>query len=453
MTPSESLKPFSIEDAQNLPPLQFVGMPTQNDYANGLQERLPPIKTCGQKWYVYNDGAYREMSRDVFRPCAQNVYPPSIRTDRRARALLDDIEGRCQVPQEKLLGAVTAYDSGALLINALNGVIRVTTTTADLLPHSPRWNFTRSLDSIYDPAVKSPLFDGILSQSLPDQADRTLFQLFTGNILLPDCRFEVALNCFGEGGTGKSTLGDTIKSTIGDDVTACLSMSQICDPKSYSLPEFRHALVNLGTELDSLAVDESGNFKKIVSGEAIEVRPIYGQPFTMRTHTKLWFLSNSMPRFKNGTDAELRRMRFIRFDQKPGKIDVTLKARLLREKSGVLNFMIDGLQNLLSLDAMPIGGTASREVHERFRVSNDPIGVFVHECCELNPEARIRKESLLNAFGEFCANHNLNPELQGSFLKKIYERLPAIKSIKARDGEERVPTLTGIQLQTCKTLS
>jgi hypothetical protein len=50
-------------------------------------------------------------------------------------------------------------------------------------------------------------------------------------------------------------------------------MSQICDPRSYHLPKLRYAAVNLGTELDVIAIDENANFKTIVSGEPIEARP------------------------------------------------------------------------------------------------------------------------------------------------------------------------------------
>jgi hypothetical protein len=37
------------------------------------------------------------------------------------------------------------------------------------------------------------------------------------------------------------------------------------------------------------------------------------------------FLANSLPRFKSGTAAEIRRLRFVRFDRKVTVPDLTLK--------------------------------------------------------------------------------------------------------------------------------
>src|SRR5262249_53024801 len=147
-------------------------------------------------------------------------------------------------------------------------------------------------------------------------------------------------------------------------------MSQICDPKSYHIPKLKFAAVNLGTELDAVELGDSTTFKAIVSGEPIEARPIYGAPFTMQTSCKLWFLSNTLPRFKHGTEAELRRTRFLRFDFLPPKKDITLKSRLALEPNGVFGWMLAGLVKALNVPQIPFGGCNSHQVHDRFRISN-----------------------------------------------------------------------------------
>lgn len=142
-------------------------------------------------------------------------------------------------------------------------------------------------------------------------------------------------------------------------------------------------------------------------------------------------------------------MRFIRFDYLPKEIDVTLKQRLLADKSGVLNFMIQGLQKLLTLREIPLGGAESREVHERFKTSNDPIGSFVRERCEMEVEAETGKQSLHQAFVTFIEDKNLNTELATHFHKCLYERFPQITGLRVRRGEERVQILSGIRIKPC----
>ena len=61
----------------------------------------------------------------------------------------------------------------------------------------------------------------------------------------------------------------------------------------------------------------------------------------MRPVCKLMFLANSLPRFKHGTDAELRRARFLRFDVLPTEKDVTLKSKLTSERDGIFLWMVE----------------------------------------------------------------------------------------------------------------
>jgi hypothetical protein len=137
------------------------------------------------------------------------------------------------------------------------------------------------------------------------------------------------------------------------------------------------------TELDSLEVSESSNFKAIVSGEAIEARPIYGEPFTMRTTCKLWFLSNHLPRFRHGTEAELRRMRFIRFNRIPKVKDVTLKHRIRAERNGIFALMVHYLQRLMTLSEIPLGSAKSQESGNASQSRMIRLALSLRRCASL----------------------------------------------------------------------
>jgi len=419
------------------------------DYANLLADTLPPIKTVGSDWFAYNSGAWQKIHRATLRPKAQEVLPPAIRTARREATLLDHLEGRCQVARDAFRGFIRFDDAGAILINSANGIVRVTANQSpELLPHSDEHLFTHQTAAKFDPHLGAALFKKTLGELLPDVLDRDLLQLCFGNFLLPDCRFEVALVCYGEAGGGKSTISEPVSAALGADLVARLSMSQICDSRSYHLPKLRFAAVNLGTELDVIAIDESANFKTIVSGEPVEARPIYGEPFTMQTACKLWFLANGLPRFKNGTEAELRRTRFIRFDRRPDVKDVTLKSRLLAERDGVFNFMLEGLQRLLTVSEIPLGGAESQSVHARFKVSNDPLGTFVAQNCEFDAEARESMTALQSAFNSFSEGHGLPVQFGDWFFKRLYERFTNLKQIRPSIGGERVRCIAGIKLKS-----
>jgi P4 family phage/plasmid primase-like protien len=421
---------------------------TEFDYANRLAETLPPLKTCGKDWFGYHAGAWHKIDRATLRPAAQNILPVSIRTARREGTLLDHLEGRFQTRSDVFKGFYSLTPQADILLNVQNGVVRVSGAgELALEPHSPDHLFTQRLCANYNPKAQAPLYSRVLNEVLSDPADQALFQLCAGNFLLPDCRFETALVCYGEAGRGKSTAAEPIAEALGRAVVPRLTMSQICDPKSYHVPKLRFAAVNLGTELDAVELGDSATFKAIVSGEAIEARPIYGEPFTMQTSCKLWFLANCLPRFKHGTEAELRRTRFLRFDFLPPQKDVTLKAKLALERDGVFLWMLAGLVELLSLPYIPIGGRYSKQVHDRFRISNDPVGAFVSTCCRLAPDAQVLKDTLAEAYKEFCERHDLPSGIGGWFFKSLYERWTQLHEVRPWQEGKRPRLIAGIDLK------
>ena len=423
------------------------------EFARRLAACLPPVKTIGKTWHLYRTGAWHPLNSDTLKPQALKILPEPIRTIRRANTLLEHVEAEHQTDPDSFRGFHLLTPEGAVLVNAHNGIVKVSAEAVELLPHSPDHAFTYRTAAQFNPDAHAALFERVLGEVLPDPDDRELFQLCTGNFLFPDCRFETALCCYGEAGRGKSTVADPVVSALGMDLVCRLSMSQVCDPRSYHLPKLKFAAVNLGTELTTADIAESGNFKTLVSGEPIEARPIYGAPFVMQTACKLWFLANSLPRFRHGTEAELRRTRFIRFDYLPPVKDVTLKARLAAEADGVFLFIVRGLQRLLSCREIPLGGRESRAVHDRFRVSNDPVGSFVQCRCSLGPEARVPKEDLRNAFSEFAQRHELPAVCGEWFFRVLFERFPSLRETQPRVDGERARFIQGIGLRSYATTS
>lgn len=423
---------------------------TELDYADSLAEKLPPIRTCGGNWYMFKEGVWQPTDRAILLPDAQKILPPSARTAHRASAVLDHLEGRFQIQRDSWLGFHKITADGAVLLNVANGVLRVESPgKITVEPHSREHGFTRRISSRYDPKSGAPLFLRVLGEALPDSADQALYQLCAGNFLYPDCRFEAALVCYGETGRGKSTLAEPIIEALGQSVVPRLSMSQICDPRSYHLPKLQFAAVNIGTELDAIELGDSGPFKAIVSGERLEARPIYGAPFTMQTACKLWFLANVLPRFKYGTEAEMRRLRFLRFHFLPLKKDVTLKSKLALERDGVFQWMLAGLVKLLNQETIPFGGSDSQLVHRRFGISNDPVGAFVSNSCRLDSALKVSKETLAAAYKGFRERHDLPNTHEGSFFRTLYERWPQVRESRpAKTKGHRPRYLLGIGLTT-----
>jgi putative DNA primase/helicase len=206
-------------------------------------------------------------------------------------------------------------------------------------------------------------------------------------------------------------------------------------------------MVNLGTELDTVEVDESGTFKQLISGESIVARSIYGKPFTMNSTCKHLFLSNVMPRFKHGTDAELRRARFLAFGKKPEAIDRTLKDKLVAQKDYILYWAVEGLRAILEGVSAPYGGEESNNAIRRFQLSNDPVQCFVSESLDFDGDHEESKDAVMEAFSEFLDAHQFAHRTREYFFRALYERNPQIRVVQHRNRQPQY-WLRGVRLRT-----
>jgi putative DNA primase/helicase len=297
--------------------------------------------------------------------------------------------------------------------------------------------FTGQLAGRYDPKAIANNFERVLKEALPDSDDLDLFRMFSGYLLYPDCRFEAALVCYGPGGTGKSTLSQAIENVIGPDLVRHLSLEQICNPQSKLVAQLQHMALNVSTELNAIETVGGETFKQLVSGERVQADRKYLNDVCLFTGCKHWFNTNYLPRFRHGTDAELRRLRILRFDRKPQVTDVTLKQKLNTERAGILLLMIDGLRSLMGRNEIPIGGRESLRTRERFDIQNDPIGAFVKSECTLGDNYRNREGAVFRGIPTFLrSKRHAASARHGIFLQGIAQSLSRRKRPSTRRKRE-----------------
>ncbi len=413
-----------------------------------LEIQLPPILVWEKDWYVYQDQFWQKTDRDIYRPLALQTMPEPQRTARKAKETLDHLEGLRQLPVDCFRDA-NRFDGDDIILNISNGILRIRPDgTPELERASADHYFCAKMPCVYHEQATAPLFERSLVQALPDPADQHLFLLWCASILIPSNRLEAALCCYGPGGSGKSTLAAGVQAALGLHVTRFLTLKEICSEKGYEVPLLRRAMLNISTELDAVAIENSEHFKRLISGEEVMARNIYGKPFVMSTLCKFLFLTNHLPRFKHGTDAELRRLRFLRFEKKVAAVDTTLKSRICQERDGIFRLLIEYLGVLLGMQSMPQGGANSIETLERFAVTNDPVGSFVADECTLDPEDYTAKDILGDRFSEYLERIGLPLILGHNFFKLLYDRYPSVKPKRLRlKAANREQVVLGIGLK------
>lgn len=471
-------------------------------------DREVKLRARGDRWYVWDGKAWMRRERESYYPVALNILPRQNRMARHAESVIRHAEMAAQIrADEKLNGAVTFGEDGAVLVNVQNGVLRVTEKEVKLLKHDADLLFTGCLAASWEEEAEAPNFFRVAMEALPADGCVTcaasgelegekcpvcggtgahyqglaLLQWFAGYLLFPDCKqHELFLICYGPSGTGKSTIAEAVTYVLGGDpMVTSLTLGQICaGEKAYSLPKLEHAIVNMGTELDTVDVEDASVLKMIVSGEVVEVRSIFGRPLPMVTSAKLWFNANDLPRFKHGTDAELRRVRFLHFETKPkcptcrgaGIIedgsetppkcakcngtglfrDRSLKGpngALAKERNGVLRWMVSGLQQILAGVPCPEGGMGSSSVKGQFAVSNDPVRAFFEERLVRDPNGLELKETVSAEFRQFMDHRGFPPKAVDQLFRALYQRFPFIRPKRVSKGGETTHWLAGITLK------
>jgi P4 family phage/plasmid primase-like protien len=448
LTNSEPLRkildPFFFNGKKSAPP---TWPEIEAIAAKHLHERIGPLRCTNHVWYVQQNGVWNPTDHNVYRPLALEVLPDAWRTEARSSNVMKRLEAEQQVTRDQFCGAAKFDADGNVLVAVQNGTLLITPNELDLLPTDPAQGFTAALPVAWEPEATAPLFFKTIRELLPDPADPEILLDVVATALIPDCRFEAALVCLGSGGTGKSTIFVPIVTLLGPRACSTLNLKEICNPNGYFLSQLNHKLLNLATELNSLEMEDSGIFKQLVSGEPFMTRDIYGAPFEMRSTATLIFLANNLPRFKHGTTAEVRRLRFVCFNHTIEKPDITLKDRLPAEAPGVFAELVRRAQELLGGRRISQAGTFGQETSERFAISNDPVSAFVQSCCQVGQDLECDKDLLCKAFDAFRESNGISEKFdKATFLTGLYNRFSGVKPYRKRCGQTRLNLVQGIEL-------
>ena len=91
--------------------------------------------------------------------------------------------------------------------------------------------------------------------------------------------------------------------------------------------------------------------------------------------------------------------------------------------------------------------SASKDAHDRLANLGSPVRAFITECCELDPDARVAKRDLYNAWRDYARENDLYAGTLEKFCEAIYAATSGkVKAGKPRIDGERIPSVIGIRL-------
>lgn len=324
------------------------------------------------------------------------------------------------------------HDVNKVFINLINGTFEIDGEKQFLRPFNENDFITYQLPFEYNPQAEAPKFQKYLDEVLPDIERQNLLAEYIGSIFIKNgsnrVKTEKALFLYGSGANGKSVFYEIINALLGIQNVSNYTLQNLTDDKGYQRAKIGAKLVNYCSDISTKM--EAGMYKQLVSGEPVEARLPYGQPFELRQYAKLIFNSNDLPKDVEQTNAFFRRFLIIPFDVTipEEQQDRNLHTKIIEnELAGVFNWVLNGLNRLLNQKRFS-HCKASDEALNQYKLESDSVQQFILESNYIASEHYTLLKDLYPEYRNFCYEDGMNPVKKSNFIK----RLEALKFVKDR---------------------
>jgi putative DNA primase/helicase len=268
---------------------------------------------------------------------------------------------------------------------------------------------------------------------------KLLLQQYAGYVMTSSMYYDKAMFLVGDGGNGKSTFIDTIGRVIGSNAVAHIDLESLYG--QYGMKGLIGKRLNIIEEVHGNYY-QSNKLKKLVSGEEITIDIKYKDQFTFRPQCKFVFAVNQMPRVDDTSTATERRVCAVIFKNNFRlNPDTTLRSELgslYQERSGILNWMIAGLDSLRAMGKFMITQEQTKLLSE-YRQENSSVEGFIVECLEVSPETATPSRLLYDEYKKYCVQDGRKFKACVVFTKEMVaygERKEVFKWRERTNGHE-----------------
>lgn len=305
---------------------------------------------------------------------------------------------------------------GEMWLNMRNGTLVVRADGTILLrDHQKEDLFTYTLPYCYDAHATCELWQRFLDRVLPETESQKVLAEFVGYCMHKPHSMEKMLMLYGNGQNGKSVTLEVIESLLGSQNVSYLSLSDLTnDVVKRSAIEGK--MVNISHESGK---DVNANvLKQLTSGERVLIKYLYRNPYETSNYGKLIAAFNQLPRAEN-TLGFFRRLIILPFSVTitEEEKDVELSRKLRQELSGILNWVLAALPDLMCRKRFTHSSVCQRAL-EQYALQSDNVRLFLNEMCEeADIETPVRE--LYAAYCDYCRDLSLRYLGRNKFIARL----------------------------------
>ena len=370
--------------------------------------------------YLYNGSYWSEINKESFQSFLGNV---SLKMG------VEKFKGKIHTFKDELFKQFMAdaylptpkTNKKNVLINLENGTFEITPTKRELRAFNRNDFLTHQLPFEYEPEATAPLFQKYLDEVLPNKDKQKVFAEFCGYIFIKPSvlKLEKMLILFGTGANGKSVFFEILNALLGSENISNYSLQSLTNDTGYQRAKIANKLVNYASEINGKL--ETDVFKQMASGEPIEARLPYGEPFILNDYAKLIFNCNELPKDVEHTNAFFRRFLIIGFDITipESKQDKQLANKIIEsELSGVFNWILFGLERVLKQKKFSkcLAVDNARSDYEK---QSDSVKMFVEDFEYRTSTDFTTIKDLYIQYKTFCIEDGFRPVNKSNFMKRL----------------------------------
>ena len=376
--------------------------------------------------HIYKDGIYVDGQAEIEAEMIKHI--PTLNRTKRAEvmAYLD------------ILIRNNVYTSSANLIAFKNGIYNIADDS--FVDFSPEFIITNKINWNYNPAAKSELIENTLNKMACNDPDiRNLLEEVIGYCFYRRNELRKAFILTGDKANGKSTFLDMVKTILGDDNTAALDLKELGD--RFKTAELFGKLANIGDDIGDEFIANPAVFKKLVTGDRVNVEKKGQNPFDFNNYSKFLFSANNIPRIKDKTGAVLDRLAIIPFNATFSKDDPDYRPYIkyeLRQQENMeclVMLGIKGLKRVLANRAFSRSAKVEQELLE-YEEMNNPILGFYDEIGEDGIENEPTK-SVYRRYQEYCLANSLQAMSNIEFSRQVTKRFGFVIKVKRIQGKSQ----------------
>ncbi len=388
-----------------------------------------------QQFYLKRYGVYVPVSSDVIRGLVQDM-PDTLVSKFPASSLkkfksATGVGGIVNLARPQFIRDARSFDTDHTLLGVQNGVLDLRSNT---LLTDPSSIVTKRALVKFNPEADCPTFKAFFNEIMGNDKEligyvrRVLGYCITGHTGEQACFIAI-----GSGANGKSTLFSVVHKVLGDYAgdtpMQTLMQSRYGDQNTYDLAALEGRRLVIAQEGEASSKLAEAKLKSMTGGDPIPCRPIYGKPKTYDPRFKIVLVTNELPKIDGVDEAIWRRIKVIPFNVTIPKDerDPYLKEKLLAEKEGVLNFLIECFQEYEAAQAKSRGSgllepeVVTKEI-QNYRAETDSVGMFIKSKCIEGKDKSSFSKHLYKAYCDWCGEAGIDEPLSSAHFGRNLSR-------------------------------